>query len=66
MGILTRRSDKHVSPGSNVLLHKSLELAYRLTLRWSLSVYFDHSSNSGLARYNGGLDNHGIRLGAHF
>ena len=56
----------HLSLGSNALFHGSLELGYRITARWSLSVYFEHSSNAGLARYNAGLDNLGIRVGSHF
>ncbi len=56
----------HLSLGSNVLFHEYLELGYRITPHVSLSVYFDHSSNAGLARYNAGLDNLGIRVGWHF
>jgi lipid A 3-O-deacylase len=55
-----------LSLGSNVLFHPSLEVGYRITQVWSLSVYFDHSSNGGLARDNAGLDNLGVRLGLHF
>ena len=57
---------EHLSLGSNVLFHGSVELGYRITPRWSLSVYFEHSSNAGLAQYNAGLSNLGIRVGAHF
>ena len=56
----------HLSLGSNVLFHEYLELGYRITRHVSLSVYFDHSSNAGLARYNAGLDNLGVRVGWHF
>jgi len=56
----------HLSLGSNVLFHEYLELGYRITPHVSLSVYFDHSSNAGLARYNAGLDNLGMRVGWHF
>ncbi len=56
----------HLSLGSNVLFHTYLELGYRITPHISLSVYFDHSSNAGLARYNAGLDDLGMRVGWHF
>ena len=56
----------HLDLGSNVLFHASLELGYRITPQWSLSVYFEHSSNAGLAQENAGLDNLGMRVGWHF
>jgi hypothetical protein len=56
----------HLSLGSNVLFRESVELGYRITPRWSLSVYFSHSSNAGLANDNAGLDDLGMRVGLHF
>ncbi len=52
--------------GSNVLFHPALEIGYRITPQWSISAYFEHSSNAGLANDNPGLDNLGLRLGLHF
>jgi lipid A 3-O-deacylase len=57
---------QYLSLGSNVLFRESLELGYRITPRWSLSVYFSHSSNAGIAQYNAGLDDLGMRVGFHF
>ncbi len=59
-------ANDHLALGSNALFHGSLELGYRVTPQWSLSVYFEHSSNAGLARENAGLDNLGMRVGWHF
>ena len=59
-------SNKHLSLGGNVLFHPALELGVRLTPALSVSAYFDHSSNAGLARENAGLDNFGMRVGWHF
>jgi lipid A 3-O-deacylase len=56
----------HLSLGANLLFHEQLELGYRITPRWSVSVYFDHSSNAHIDRYNAGLDNLGVRVGLHF
>ena len=65
-GYVRSPSPHRLSLGSNVLFHPALELGYRITPAWSISVYFDHSSNAGLARYNEGLDNLGVRAGLHF
>jgi len=56
-------SRTHASLGSNVLFHPSLELVYWFAPRTNVSVYFDHSSNAGLATHNTGLGNLGVRLG---
>ena len=55
-----------LSLGSNVLFHPSVELGYWFNPRYSVAVYFEHSSNAGLAAQNAGLDNMGIRLGLAF
>ncbi len=59
-------SRTHASLGSNVLFHPSVELVYWFAPRTNVSVYFDHSSNAGLARHNTGLGNLGVRLGVAF
>lgn len=56
----------HLSLGGSILFHEQIEVGYRITPRWSVSVYFDHSSNAGIDRYNAGLDNLGMRVGLHF
>jgi lipid A 3-O-deacylase len=52
--------------GARVLFHIPLELGLRLDARQSLSVYFEHTSNAGTARYNEGMDGIGIRYGYRF
>jgi len=52
--------------GSRVLFHIPLEFGVRLDARQSLSVYFEHTSNAGTARFNEGLDNIGVRYGFRF
>ncbi len=52
--------------GSNLLFHLTAELGYRFTPRWSMSLYFEHSSNADLATHNEGLNDAGLRVGWRF
>lgn len=52
--------------GSNVLFREALELGYRITPRFEVSIYADHVSNAGFARYNESLNEVGGRLGIRF
>lgn len=52
--------------GSRVLFHFPAELGYRFDAHNSLSVYFEHTSNAWLAKYNEGLDRIGLRYGYKF
>ncbi len=52
--------------GSRALFHIPLELGVRLDARNSVSVYFEHTSNAGVANYNEGMDRLGIRYGYRF
>lgn len=63
--IHTRRPDRQ-SLGSHVLFHVSFELGYRITPRYEVSAFFDHSSNAGFARQNQSINDAGLRLGIRF
>ena len=52
--------------GSNVLFRESFELGYRINPVWQISVYLDHVSNAGFARYNQSLNEVGGRIGMRF
>lgn len=65
-GHLLPDSGQHKALGSRVLFHFPAELGYRLDANSSLSVYFEHTSNAWLARYNEGLDRIGVRYGYRF
>jgi lipid A 3-O-deacylase len=65
-GHVRTRDPNRLSLGSNLLFRGALEVGVRITPALSLSAYFDHSSNAGLARENEGLDNLGLRIGLHF
>jgi lipid A 3-O-deacylase len=49
--------------GSNLLFHPNLQLAYGIDARSSVGLYYEHSSNAHLARFNEGLNNIGLRYG---
>lgn len=59
-------NSNHKSLGGNVLFHPSLEIGYWFNPRYSVSLYYDHSSNAGFGDENEGLNNAGIRFGVGF
>jgi lipid A 3-O-deacylase len=52
--------------GSHVLFRGALEFGYRITPEYEISVYYDHSSNGNLARYNQSLNELGGGFGIRF
>jgi hypothetical protein len=52
--------------GSRVLFHIPFEVGLHLDAHNSLSVYFEHTSNAGLADFNEGMDRLGLRYGYRF
>lgn len=56
----------HKPLGSSILFHLVTELSYRITPRFAVGLYFDHSSNGGNARYNASLNDFGLRVGYRF
>ncbi len=52
--------------GSRALFHIPFEIGYRLDRHNSVSLFFEHTSNAGLADYNEGLDRLGFRYGYRF
>jgi hypothetical protein len=65
-GLLDPTEPDRKALGSRVLFHIPLELGLRLDAHNSVSVYFEHTSNANLARYNEGLDAIGVRYGYRF
>ncbi len=65
-GHLLPDSWQHKALGSRVLFHIPAEIGYRLDAHNSISLYFEHTSNAWLARYNEGLDRIGLRYGYKF
>lgn len=49
--------------GSNLLFHPSLQIGYGIDARYSVGLYYEHSSNAHLAKVNEGLNNIGLRFG---
>lgn len=54
------------SLGANVLFREAIELGYRITPVYEVSLHFDHVSNAGLAQYNQSINDLGARLGIRF
>ena len=52
--------------GGHVLFREAIEFGYRITPQFEISVYADHVSNAGLARYNQSLNEVGGRFGIRF
>lgn len=52
--------------GSRILFHVPLEIGFRPTENYSVSLYFDHVSNGFLADENEGMDTLGIRAATRF
>ena len=63
--LLPDRWDKKAL-GSRELLHFPGEIGWRFDGHNSLSLYFEHTSNAWLSRYNEGLDRLGVRYGYKF
>lgn len=52
--------------GSHILFRPAIEFGYRITPQYEISVYADHVSNAGFARYNQSLNTLGGRFGIRF
>lgn len=65
-GLLDPTDPNRKAFGSRVLFHVPIEIGLRLDARNSISVYFEHMSNAGLADSNEGLDAIGVRYGYRF
>jgi len=65
-GNLDKSDPARKALGSRVEFRESVSLGWRIDDAVSLSLFLDHISNAGLARYNGGMDGIGIRIGYRF
>lgn len=52
--------------GTRFLFHEYVELGYRITPTYSLSLFLDHISNADLGSHNPGLTNIGLRVSFRF
>jgi lipid A 3-O-deacylase len=59
-------ADNNKDMGSHFTFHLYTELGYDITEHINLSVFYEHYSNAGLAPYNPGMNNLGMRLGYKF
>ena len=63
--LLPDRSDRKAL-GSRELFHFPGELGWRFDGHNSVSLYFEHTSNAWLSKYNEGMDRLGVRYGYRF
>jgi lipid A 3-O-deacylase len=52
--------------GAHILFREAIDFGYQINPTWSVSLYMDHISNGGFAKYNQGLNDIGVRLGFRF
>ncbi len=65
-GNLDKSDPERKDLGSPVLFRESLSVGWRFDGANSLSIMLDHISNAGLAKYNGGMEDIGLRYGYRF
>ena len=65
-GRLDKSVDNRKEMGSPVLFRESLSLGVKFNKHNTLSMFVDHISNGGLAKYNGGMETVGLRYGYRF
>lgn len=61
-----KSQDDRKDLGFPILFRESLSLGWRFDANNNLSMFLDHISNGGLARYNGGMETAGVRYGYVF
>lgn len=61
-----KSQDDRKDLGFPILFRESLSLGWRFDAANNLSLFLDHISNGGLARYNGGMETAGVRYGFVF
>jgi hypothetical protein len=65
-GNLGSESEGKKPLGTRVLYHVALEVGYQINPVNSVTAYMMHLSNAGAARFNGGINDIGIRTGFKF
>ncbi|HEX3864506.1 MAG TPA: acyloxyacyl hydrolase [Stellaceae bacterium] len=65
-GAIVSQNPNRKSLGSNVLFREAFELGYQITPVYGVSMFLDHVSNAGLARYNQSINDLGGRISIRF
>jgi lipid A 3-O-deacylase len=65
-GLIVSNVPDRKSLGSHVLYREALELGYQINSRFEVSVFIDHVSNAGSARYNQSINDAGGRFSVRF
>jgi hypothetical protein len=65
-GDIIGKAPNKKSLGANVLFREAFELGYQITPVYTVSGFFDHVSNGGLAKQNQSINDVGVRFGFRF
>lgn len=65
-GNLDKSDPRRKDLGSHLEFRESASIGYKVTANSRVLLTLDHISNAGLASYNGGMENFGIRYGYRF
>lgn len=65
-GVLGPAPPDRQALGSHILFREAFDLGYQINPAWNVSVFFDHISNGGLAKYNQAINDAGVRIGFRF
>lgn len=65
-GDIIGKAPNKKSLGANVLFREAVELGYQITPIYTVSGFFDHVSNGGLAKQNQSINDVGVRFGFRF
>jgi hypothetical protein len=65
-GQLNGSNPQRKALGSHILFREALDLGYQFNPTWNVSLYIDHISNGGFAKYNQSINDVGLRLGYRF
>jgi lipid A 3-O-deacylase len=65
-GHLNKDNENRKDLGSPILFRESLSFGVKFNKHNTLSMFMDHISNGGLAKYNGGMETVGLRYGYKF
>jgi hypothetical protein len=65
-GDIIGKAPNKKSLGANVLFREAFELGYQITPAYTVSGFFDHVSNGGLAKQNQSINDVGVRFGFRF
>jgi hypothetical protein len=65
-GQLNASNPRRQALGSHILFREAGDIGYQINPVWNVSIFLDHISNGGFARYNQDINDIGVRFGFRF